>query len=1511
MPAHSHFERLKLLTAEYDFTQCVEDRDDAVFCSLQLTLSEISATVKRTFRSGTVPTLFIFADTLVIDEPFLPSTVTTIVARTIIINDETPLVTPESNAGICAIQLLTQRLEGGPLLLVAGVAATAVPVVLDGAGPESIRFIAGEPLTRSRGAMELLDLLRHPMAWNSVKASFAAAALLSERNPALTSEENNQCMRLGINILRWIYQCCTLIGSESSAFQLEATDLAYQASALMVLTGADNAAPYVPVLSADFYQDRVAGLLTVVESYEESIHRLNSTSDIKQAVRDIAATVKNVGAGGIKPIQVAIDNTVAELGALQKQYDTLTWQFVLQRNDVNFKRVLFQTALEQKQFWDAVKVVFDLIQAVVEVAMAVGSLAAAPEATVGLAGGAMKSFDSAISLLTRALDAGASLDDAVRGAFAKMKHAAEQMKKFQESMGGLIKSSKTLYELAQKGASTLPKIGEMPDLATPDWAEIATMDPIMEWNIFSNAVETSMKKYVDDKVGGAAKYLMSLKTLIEYGKAINGKAVAVAQLQARFLELQAQKIAVQMAEQRWKSLETSSIGDQQKLAALSALLSQHSMAAKRALLISSRSFGAAFQYRWLRQSPLHVSLEMNATELNSAFVRIRQGLEELLSGGAKDQEFDTGFIELPVRRVDRPESAPAAGNGALLLMPNRQAGRPEATLSWSVPIDWPFFRGAVPEDGNMAFFIEEGWFHLVGAKPNSRGNIVLKIGTSGQLSNGFGKFGAEQDFVAAPSKTQEMDFIYTPKGNDAPEIRTPWRPAADVKSHYMRPSPFTQWTARIMDADSLTNISAIKVRLKGFYHSAERAAEHADWSNINVGGANCLKKLGELAVGKRMGVSLPLAEQEDRTFMWKASTVHPLQVRENTYQRIVRHAGDAAHEDPIKAQSETLSRFFIQNPGQPECFRYESLEQFDGEHLASVRMNHLIDSFYLFRLLVSYQANSNEEIDEGLRADLSGDLTKLLHNGDKTKMAWLSDWLTCKIAELGEKVNALNTGDKNRFIFFLKGGRALNFFLGTPEKGENDWDTQVVIDPNLPADEWYRCLSQVHDVLLIALKTFKTEFTTLVEQNAAGLADYLSAVESSVVISEDEDDNRNETGDVDSLSEHASCKAELIDIGLPRRDSASALEEWAHLSVQDALLTSQNGVVYPHREYYINEYLMMIRDVFLPGAEVRKAPKRILRLGLILKSERGTEHGLSATVRKHLAALPKSAGVIEKLPDRGRRELFSVIISQFVAAYNLLQDLQLAEHFDQKCAASITSPPPLPTALAELLDDAQKITASDIGVAHELSSLMDNHWKSRDEFFREHNQLFTGCVRDLFLATSKDLKNVKAQFAVAGSFAARLQADHLRQAPEGLEPIRRVLVKLQCAQGSNFVEVMGAVRNTLKNAPTVTSNFTVTEVDEEGKQTLLLYWKSKEQIGEFSYAPLVMKIRVAEQKASQLPVLASIDGIPVLDLRYLVADYLRKTSKIDESGARRVLAAATAATTEMLSKFDFDSDDAG
>jgi hypothetical protein len=675
--------------------------------------------------------------------------------------------------------------------------------------------------------------------------------------------------------------------------------------------------------------------------------------------------------------------------------------------------------------------------------------------------------------------------------------------------------------------------------------------------------------------------------------------------------------------------------------------------------------------------------------------------------------------------------------------------------------------------------------------------------------------------------------------------------------------------------------------------------------NRQLDGPACLRKLATLALGAREGVDLKFSEQENKAFMWKASAVHPLQVLENAYQRIVHKAGSQADADPIQAQSETLSRYFLQDAGDPACFDEKASPTADGGQLSAVRMNHLIETFYLFRLLVRYQAESPQEISEETRVDLSGDLTKLLHNGDRAKMGWLSAWLTKKIAELGKEVARINGAGERRVLFFLKGGRALNYFLGTPEKGENDWDTQVVIDPRLPAEEWYQAFTKVHDVLLTALRRFRVEFTGLVQANAASFSDYLLD-KAGPDVPDDEEVDDYDLGDVQSRGLHASCKAELIDIGIPRRDSASALEEWMRLSSPGALL-EKDGVIFPHREYYLNEYLMMVRDAFLPGADVRKAPKRITRFNLVLAS--GGHDAADAVEAARLKALPKTADAIGQLQRKDRRELFRVIFSQFVEGYNLLQDRELAEAFDQKSVAALTNPPPLPGPLAEKLDDAQRSLAADVGLAHALSEVMREHWQQRNAFFEQNRAFFAGFLREASQLTYESLGALDAQFAVAGSFAAQLHAGHLRMTPQGLEPIRRILVKLQCAKGRNQGDVIDAVRNVITRLAADSRKLQLVDMPVASKyRSMTLFWSEKASIGAFRYAPLVMKIRVAPQTGRQLPVLTSIDGIPVLDLRYIAADYLNKTSKIDEMGSRRTLAAAKAAVAEMLSQFDFESD---
>ena len=109
-------------------------------------------------------------------------------------------------------------------------------------------------------------------------------------------------------------------------------------------------------------------------------------------------------------------------------------------------------------------------------------------------------------------------------------------------------------------------------------------------------------------------------------------------------------------------------------------------------------------------------------------------------------------------------------------------------------------------------------------------------------------------------------------------------------------------------------------------------------------------------------------------------------------------------------------------------------------------MLHVIETFYLFRLLIRFRIEFNDVISAEDVAETSGDLTKLVTNNQP----WLSVWIRDKLLVLAQLLDEIDKSGNTRF--FLKGGRAIKYLEGNPQQGENDWDTQILINPNLPAE---------------------------------------------------------------------------------------------------------------------------------------------------------------------------------------------------------------------------------------------------------------------------------------------------------------------------------------------------------------------------------------------------------------------------------------------------------------------------
>ncbi len=375
---------------------------------------------------------------------------------------------------------------------------------------------------------------------------------------------------------------------------------------------------------------------------------------------------------------------------------------------------------------------------------------------------------------------------------------------------------------------------------------------------------------------------------------------------------------------------------------------------------------------------------------------------------------------------------------------------------------------------------------------------------------------------------------------------------------------------------------------------------------------------------------------------------------------------------------------------------------------ASVQMLYIIEGFYLFRLLVRYRIESDCPINNDAIAETSGELTKLLHNGQNGNgqngngqngngqngngqngngqngngqngngqngegRKWLTTFLRERIVKLSQAICRIDPAGHTRF--FLKGGRALNYMLGTPELGENDWDTQILIDPNLPAKDWYAIFMKVHNEVLGQLKKFKMEFFMELHYNATNFYALLTQ--------EADAQGRRRKANLQALPPAAddypppepaapelvaamdvdddplarryvkAVKAELIDVGIPRHDTVEAREQWSRL--REAILKAEDCVPYPGPLYYILEYLLLVEESVSGDARTQqKSVKRIKRFLQILSVQSEKMEKEIKELRGRIEGVLPQSLQVANAKSLSIQRLLIVALAQFSLAYDL------------------------------------------------------------------------------------------------------------------------------------------------------------------------------------------------------------------------------------------------------------------
>ncbi|MGJ5132054.1 hypothetical protein [Bradyrhizobium oligotrophicum] len=449
----------------------------------------------------------------------------------------------------------------------------------------------------------------------------------------------------------------------------------------------------------------------------------------------------------------------------------------------------------------------------------------------------------------------------------------------------------------------------------------------------------------------------------------------------------------------------------------------------------------------------------------------------------------------------------------------------------------------------------------------------------------------------------------------------------------------------------------------------------------------------------------------------------------------------------------------------------------------TVTNNEAIPHFFLLRLLVPYHLTVKQQDDGVYRSIASSQLTKLLHN----EQNWLFELLQGMIAALSNELG-------NDVVFFLKGGRGLAYLLGTPERGENDWDTQILINPYLPADQWWQAYERARAIVDNLLLRDNFVFSANLMANAGTLLASVETYAKSKATSPETVDKLinnifvlawQDVIDEDALGldpllslegvwrevtdkPSGGCKAELIDVGIPRYYTIELLQQWIYVRRG---IRKTNGVPYPGASYFIDDLIEVIRESdagISPSSNKRET--RLERLLEVLATEDAKLYILWEQSLVEAAGLVLCQQQISGIGLPSIKSLTSILLGQFCVAYELGLDPNLAGAFD-----AVTSTMLQELILAMSSENEIKQAGSVFGWCQTVSAMMTEHLAARGTFVMEQTEAILGLAKQIAGAA-------KALAVAHGSYAANLQRGVAPSTVEGnVIPAEFAAIAVHCA----------------------------------------------------------------------------------------------------------------------------------
>lgn len=741
------------------------------YCGFSTRLSDIVSAIP----AGGAHMVAVFTDSLVVDVAQVKTTGLILMAREIdILGLDDKALMLDFGAGREGVaQFLIGGATGGTFK-VASVAqpGTAITPPVGTSPPVAATYlqpaIGGLTPVAGAGARGVQDLVSRSWAMNSLKACYAGAAgLMDEGSPGSRASAQRT--------FAWIVACTSSMASGDLQMPSDYAELYNQAAALLVTLNVAPGAVFVPVLSGTFYSQQMDRLLAVLRDYEARISTLDTQKDVAAAVAAVSAGLKETAGIEGAPLQVQLDNISANIQSLFNDIRELRGNFMRQSATASTAFAVLGTAISMGNITKKLQVEMDMAMTAISLGFntlkaSTGDLDAAKEGTENSA----KQIQNLVKLIDAA-NAGGAGDGLTAG--------AKELLASHQAMMETVLNGRMLWEqaLANRSGGVLP-------------ASLAaiTIDPVTSWDNYMAAADAKisiLKRQIGDDSNSQNKadlYLSSLKILTGYGKAIDGKFAAYVGQLVQATVVLAQIKAAGDVEARWADAQAKATSDAEKLAALKALIQGRSDAIKRSIYVAWSYYSASFFYLTFSEPPRTLHIDMTAAAFGDALSGVADWVARAIGNASDGKHIQLPSVQATIEldfAVLQPGGFASGAGGAdvAVLQQNSDGGW---SLDWVLPLGTGQLNGVLPNEGQCAIWISQGAFFLDGVTPNSKGNVIATVATSGTYQNGFGPH-AGHTFV-----TNGMIGNYAYRVSDT-SVFSPWTINTAV---YMTPTPYTQWT---------------------------------------------------------------------------------------------------------------------------------------------------------------------------------------------------------------------------------------------------------------------------------------------------------------------------------------------------------------------------------------------------------------------------------------------------------------------------------------------------------------------------------------------------------------------------------------------------------------------------------------------------------------------------------------------------------------------------------------------